>query len=171
MTEQGDAQFNEYELEEEIGRLLTEKRLTIAVAESCTGGLAGHRITSVSGSSVYFLGGVIVYSNQIKMKVLGVTRELLMKEGAVSEAVARHMALSVRGRFDADIGLGITGIAGPSGGSTAKPVGLVFIGLADGRHCRVARFDFSAQDRTRIKELSVKSALEMVRDFMKKEGV
>ncbi len=167
VTDEVDVNSN---LEEEVGRLLAKKGLTLAVAESCTGGLAGHRITSVSGSSKYFIGGVIVYANQIKMKILGVSQTVLAKEGAVSESVARHMALSVRGRFDADIGIGITGIAGPTGGTKAKPVGLVFVGIADGRRCQVLKFNFSDKDRNEIKELSVQSALKMLRDFLTKEG-
>lgn len=162
---------NKYDLEEEVGSLLRAAGLKIAVAESCTGGLLGQRITSVSGSSEYFLGGVIAYSNEIKNRVLGIGNDVLRREGAVSETVAIQMATSVRGRFMADIGVGVTGIAGPLGGSKDKPVGLVYIALADGRRCRVCRFDIRGKRRNTIRDLSAKGALEMVRDFLKKEGV
>lgn len=156
-----------FELEKKVGHLLTDKGLTLAVAESCSGGLLGHRITSVGGSSVYFLGGIIAYSNRVKMLVLGVDHSTLRKEGAVSEQVARQMALSVRGRFGADIGVGVTGIAGPGGGSDEKPVGLVYIGLAYGRKCVVKKFNFPGQQRNRVKELSCQKALTMLIDFLK----
>lgn len=159
-----------YALEKEVGRLLIERGLTLAVAESCTGGLLGHRITLVSGSSAYFLGGVIAYSNEIKTRVLGISYEILRKDGAVSDTVARLMAMSVRGRFNADLGIGITGIAGPAGGSEEKPVGLVYVGLADGRRVRVCRCDFGKRQRASIKEKSSESALEMLKSFLRKEG-
>jgi len=153
-------------LEKKMGHLLADRDLTLAVAESCTGGMLGHRITSVGGSSVYFLGGIIAYSNKVKMLVLGVDHATLRKEGAVSEQVARQMALSVRGRFGADIGVGVTGIAGPGGGSEEKPVGLVYIGLAYGRKCIVKKFNFPGKQRNKVKELSCQSALKMVIDFL-----
>ncbi len=159
-----------YELEDEVGVLLAAAGLQIAVAESCTGGLLGHKITSVSGSSEYFLGGVIAYSNEIKNRVLGIGNDVLRREGAVSETVAIQMATSVRGRFMADIGVGITGVAGPSGGSEEKPVGLVYIALADGKRCRVCRFDIRGKRRNMVKETAASGALEMIRDFLKTEG-
>lgn len=160
-----------YEIEKEVGRLLTEGKQTLAAAESCTGGLVGHRVTSVSGSSVYFLGGVIAYSDDVKAGALGVSREALSNEGAVSEAVAQQMALGVKDRFGADIGLGVTGIAGPGGGTAEKPVGLVFIALANGKMCKARRFRFSG-DRTAIKTSISQAALEMLRDsLLKKERV
>lgn len=159
-----------FALEKEVGSLLSERGLTLAVAESCTGGLLGHRLTLVSGSSEYFLGGVIAYSNEIKTRVLGISYEVLRKEGAVSDTVARLMAMSVRGRFNSDLGIGITGIAGPKGGSDEKPVGLVYVGLADGKRVRVCRYDFRRLQRASVKEKSSEGALEMLRDFLIKEG-
>lgn len=160
-----------YALENEVGMLLNAAGLKLAVAESCSGGLLGHRITAVSGSSAYFLGGVIAYSNEIKTRVLGIGADTIRREGAVSETVAIQMATSVRGRFMADIGVGITGVAGPTGGSDEKPVGLVYVALADGRRCRVCRFDIHGKRRNTIKDICVTGALEMVRDFLKKKGV
>ncbi len=114
-----------------VGRLLSERGQTVAVAESCTGGLLGEQLTSIAGSSQYFLGGVIAYENRIKEAVLGVKAEDLQTHGAVSQPVAAQMALGVKALIQTDWALSITGIAGPGGGSEAKPVGLVFIGLAD----------------------------------------
>lgn len=113
-----------------VGEALVKKRLTLAVAESCTGGLIGNLLTNVAGSSGYFLGGVIVYSNQAKMDLLGVSRQTLETYGAVSDPVARDMAAAVRKALKADLGLAVTGIAGPDGGTEEKPVGTVHIGLA-----------------------------------------
>ncbi len=113
-----------------VGTLLREAKQTIAVAESCTGGGLGAMLTSVSGSSSYFLGGIIAYSNEIKQNLLGVKAESLNQEGAVSGTVAREMALGVKKQFHSDWGLSITGIAGPSGGTAEKPVGLVYLGMA-----------------------------------------
>ena len=158
------------ELEKEVAELLTTAELTVAVAESCTGGLLGHRLTSVPGSSEYFVGGVIAYSNEIKTKILGVRFDVLRKEGAVSDSVARLMAIAVRGRFEADLGVAITGVAGPGGGSEEKPVGLVYVALADSKRCRVCRFDLSGKRRAAVKKASSSGALEMIREFLKKEG-
>lgn len=113
--------------EEEVGRLLAERGLTLAVAESCTGGLLAHQITNIPGSSRYFLLGVVAYSNAAKVQLLGVSEEVLAREGAVSEITARQMASGVRRLARADVGIGITGIAGPEGGTPEKPVGLVYL--------------------------------------------
>ena len=156
-------------VEEEVGRVLVSGRLTLAVAESCTGGLIGHRVTSVSGSSDYFLGGVIAYSNEVKTRELGVRRDVLVKEGAVSEPVAREMASGVRRKFGADIGLGVTGIAGPGGGTREKPVGLIFVGLAHARGCGSRQFSFSG-DRSTIKTAATEAALEMIKEFLQENG-
>jgi PncC family amidohydrolase len=161
---------DDYELENEVATLLLSAELTISVAESCSGGLLGHRITSVAGSSEYFLGGVIAYSNEVKSNLLGIGRDILRKEGAVSDTVAKEMALAVRGRFRSDIGVGITGIAGPAGGSEEKPVGLVYVGLADGKRCRVCRFDIRDKTRTEVKTISTDGALEMIKEFLIKQG-
>ncbi|UCH87313.1 MAG: nicotinamide-nucleotide amidohydrolase family protein [Dehalococcoidia bacterium] len=117
-------------LEEEIIGLLVESDKTLAVAESCTGGLIGHRLTQVSGSSAAFLGGVIAYHNSVKEKPLGVPADVLESEGAVSEATAVAMAEGVRRLLGADIALAVTGIAGPTGGTEERPVGLTYIALS-----------------------------------------
>ena len=117
-------------LEEAVGRLLAERGLTVAVAESCTGGLIAHRLTNVPGSSRYFLGGVVAYANEVKEGVLGVRSETLRRHGAVSQETALEMARGVRRLLGADIALSATGIAGPAGGTPEKPVGLVYVALA-----------------------------------------
>ena len=117
-------------MEEVVGRLLLEKNLSISVAESCTGGLIGHRLTSVPGSSSYFHGGVVVYSNQSKVDLLRVDARTLETHGAVSEKTVEEMARGVRDRIKTDLGLAVTGIAGPDGGTRQKPVGTVHVGLA-----------------------------------------
>jgi nicotinamide-nucleotide amidase len=117
-------------MEEVVGRLLRERRLTVALAESCTGGLVAHRLTNVPGSSAYVLGGAVTYANTAKRKVLGVRPETLEAHGAVSEETAGEMASGARASFGASLGLAITGIAGPDGGTPDKPVGTVCFGLA-----------------------------------------
>lgn len=117
-------------LEERVGSALTEKGWTLALGESCTGGLIAHRITNVPGSSDYFLGGVTAYSNPIKERLLGVKTETLQAAGAVSEETAREMARGARKTMRAEVGLSVTGIAGPGGGTEEKPVGLTFIGAS-----------------------------------------
>ncbi len=149
-------------MEEVVGRLLASHRATVATAESCTGGLVGHRITSVNGSSAYYLGGVIAYSNESKNRDLDVKRDTLARFGAVSAEVAREMAVGVRGRFCADYGIAITGIAGAAGGTPEKPVGLVFFGLADRGQSWTFRRQF-AGDRARITEWSAQIALDLLR--------
>ena len=123
-------------MEAVVGRLLKEQGKKLVTAESCTGGLLGNKITSVSGSSDYYLGGVIAYANRIKTEMLGVPDEVLQQHGAVSEEVACAMACGVMKRFGADYGIGITGVAGPTGGTEEKPVGTVYAALAssDGGH-------------------------------------
>ena len=148
-------------LEVRVGRLLLQHGYRLAVAESCTGGLLGHRLTSVGGSSAYFLGGVIAYANRVKIDQLGVAQAVLQREGAVSAPVAEQMARGVSDRFGAQLGVGITGIAGPGGATEHKPVGLVFIGLAQGGGCRVESFRFSG-NRDEIKRAAADAALEML---------
>jgi PncC family amidohydrolase len=121
-------------IEERIGELLRKKAWTLAVAESCTGGLVGSRITDVPGSSEYFLGGVIAYSNEAKVGLVGVRLETLMAHGAVSEQTAREMAAGVRRVFGAKIGLAVTGIAGPDGGTPENPVGLAWLAVSATEH-------------------------------------
>lgn len=158
-------------LEAILGDRLRERGLTVAVAESCTGGLLAHRLTNVSGSSDYFLGGVVAYANAVKTAHLGVDPDVLAQHGAVSEPVARQMARGVRKRLDADIGISTTGIAGPSGGTPEKPVGTIWIGYADAEGDRARRFQF-VQDRTINKELFSTAALDMIRrQLLRKERV
>ena len=147
------------------GELLQGQGKMLATAESCTGGLIGHKITSVPGSSHYFAGGVIAYSNDLKEKLLGVDAALLTRHGAVSSAVAKAMAAGIRTRTNADIGLSDTGIAGPDGGSPDKPVGLVFIGLAtpDATVAIPCRF---AGDRWQIQELTAVTSLDLLRRYL-----
>jgi len=147
--------------EKVISSLFALNNSTLATAESCTGGMLGGRITSISGSSAYYLGGVIAYSNQVKILELGVSPAVLRRYGAVSEQTARQMAIGVRERFKADFGISITGIAGPGGGSDVKPVGTVFIGLASGSECLVRRFRFKGS-RQKVREAACDAALSML---------
>ena len=157
--------FDSDELPGMIGKLLTERKMTIAVAESCTGGLLGKMITDIPGSSAYFLGGVIAYGNEIKMKLLSVPSETLEKYGAVSEETATSMAEGVRKLTGADIGVSITGIAGPDGGTAEKPVGLVYVGISAKGKSEVKEFKYGlSRDRTRNR--TAYSALDMVRRFL-----
>lgn len=155
-------------IEVRLGEMLRSAGLTIAVAESCTGGLLGALITEVPGSSEYFLGGVIVYSNEAKANLLQVSRAMLESRGAVSEEIAVVMAERVRGLFGADIGIGITGIAGPSGYGPGKPVGLVYMALsaAVGGWCERHVFE---EDRAGNRRRSIETALDMVRRYMEEE--
>jgi nicotinamide-nucleotide amidase len=153
---------NDEELEEVVGRLLTERRLTIAVAESCTGGLIADRITNVSGSSNYFERAVVAYSNRSKVELLGVPEALIQAHGAVSREVAEAMASGIRRTAQTDIGVSTTGIAGPTGGSAEKPVGLVWIGYADSGGSCALRFQFG-DVRRNVKERAAQAALELVR--------
>jgi len=150
-------------LEEIIGELLVKKNLTLSTAESCTGGLLSSRITDVSGSSRYYLGGVCSYSNDIKMKVLNVKEETIIKYGAVSEQTAREMANGVRNILKSDIGLSITGIAGPTGGTDEKPVGLIWVGYSDKDKTYGGKF-MLGNIRERNKIRSVQIALEILRE-------
>ncbi len=152
----------EIDIEETVGKLLKEKRLTIATAESCTGGLISNRITNISGSSAYFDRGVVSYSNEAKVGVLHVPEELIRNFGAVSEEVAKAMAEGIRMISKTDIGVSVTGIAGPTGGTPEKPVGLVFIALADSAGTIVRKHMFP-DERVRFKERTSQAALELVR--------
>lgn len=156
-------------LEAEMVRLLTERGLTLAVAESCTGGLVEHHLTNVPGSSACFLGGVVAYHNRVKAEVLRVDEGVLEREGAVSEPVAVAMALGVRRLLNADLGVSVTGIAGPSGGTPDKPVGTVFIALADRSGRTVARHFRWEGDRQANKERSAQAALDLLREHLRTE--
>jgi len=149
-------------LEAVVGSLLAARGATLAVAESCTGGMLAERITSVAGSSRYFVGGVLVYNDEMKEKLLGVSAELIAEHTSVSQPVAEAMATRVRQRTGAGYGLSVTGIAGPDGGDAERPVGTVYIGLAapEGTSARPYRF---LGDRERIRRLAVQSALDLLR--------
>jgi len=148
--------------EELVGRLLKEKKMKLAVAESCTGGLLASKLTSIPGSSDYFDRGVITYSNQAKTQILGVPEEIINKFGAVSPQVAEAMAKGIVKTSGADLGIAVTGIAGPGGGSEEKPVGLVYIGLGNRTKAWVEKFLFG-QDRLIIRERTVYAALNIIR--------
>ena len=149
-------------LEQIVGYYLQMRNATVAVAESCTGGLIGERITSVSGSSRYFAGGAIVYSNELKTKFADVPKALLAAHGAVSREVASAMAEGIRKRCNATWGLAVTGVAGPTGGSEEKPVGLVFHALSNGESTEVVERKFPG-DRERIRWWASQQALDMLR--------
>ena len=149
-------------VERVLGRMLLKGGLRLAVAESCTGGLIGDRLTDVPGSSRYFVGGAIVYSNATKAAVLGVRRETLRKWGAVSEQTVREMALGVRRLFKAQVGVAVSGIAGPGGGTRAKPVGLVYVCAIAGKRVMVERHRFRGGRRA-VKEQSAGAALQLCR--------
>lgn len=151
-------------LETLVGERLAASGLTLALAESCTGGLVAHRVTNVSGSSGYLLGGVVSYSNEAKESLLGVRHETLLAHGAVSEQVAVQMARGVRERLGSDIGLSVTGIAGPTGGTDDKPVGLTWIGFSTSQGDRAERFVWEL-DREGNKAASADAALEMIADY------
>lgn len=157
--------YDQQSLEEVIGNLLRTKKLTLAIAESCTGGMLGEIITSVPGSSDYFVGGVISYAGGIKEKLLGVPREIMMQFGEVSEQVAQAMAIGVRKVCNSDIGLSITGIAGPGGGSPEKPVGLVYIALANSKQTLVQKHQLF-KERQIIRLRSARRALNMLRLYL-----
>ncbi len=154
--------YDDDTLEGMVGELLARQNLTLAVAESCTGGLILNRLTNVPGASRYLLGGVVAYCNNVKMRALGVPEAFLERDGAVSESVACAMAEGVRKKLGADVGLSTTGIAGPGGGTPEKPVGLVWIGLATAEGAVARCFQFF-NDRTMNKELSATAALDFVR--------
>jgi nicotinamide-nucleotide amidase len=147
-------------LEETVGRLLRERRLTVAVAESCTGGLIGDRLTDVPGSSDYFRGSVVAYSNEVKQRVLGVRDTTLKSSGAVSARTVTEMACGVRRLLRAELGIAVSGIAGPAGATRTKPVGLVFVGVCLGTLAAVESRQFVGDRRT-IKRLAATAALDL----------
>ena len=152
-------------LEQIVGYYLQMRNASLAVAESCTGGLLAERITSINGSSRYFLGGAVVYSNELKTEFAGVPASLIAKHGAVSREVAAAMAQGIRQRCKATFGVGITGVAGPSGGTEEKPVGLVYHALAHADGTQVEERKFPG-DRKRIRWFATQLALDMVRRKM-----
>lgn len=149
-------------LETDVLRRLAERKQTLALAESCTGGGLAHRLTNVPGASAVFLGGVVAYHNAAKQKFLGVRSATLAARGAVSEAVAREMAEGARRRFGADFALAVTGIAGPTGGTRAKPVGTVFVALS-GAFGTVVERRLNAYERRKFKDVTARQALLLLR--------
>jgi nicotinamide-nucleotide amidase len=154
--------LDDEEIEQVVVRLLTERGQTLALAESCTGGNIAHRITNVPGASIVFTGGVVSYANAVKEKFIGVKPATLEQHGAVSESVAREMALGARERFGADFALAVTGIAGPGGGTPEKPVGTVFIALASAAGVTVKKM-LNPWDRLTFKEVTATQSLERLR--------
>jgi len=153
---------NEMELEAVVGKMLSDRGLTLATAESCTGGLIASRLTNISGSSAYFERGVVTYSNAAKVELLKVDEDMIMEKGAVSLEVARQMAEGVKATSGTDIGLAATGIMGPTGWSDDKPVGTVFIGICDETICTAQEFRFG-NDRLLNKDRTSQAALDMLR--------
>jgi len=149
-----------------IGELLRKEKKTLSAAESCTGGRVSDKITNIPGSSDYFMGSAVTYSNEAKSELLGVNPESLKAYGAVSEQVAKEMALGCRRKFHSDIGMSTTGIAGPSGGSKEKPVGLVWFAVTDGGRTMAEEKTFSG-DRIAIKEAAAAHAISLAIDFVK----
>ncbi len=153
-------------LEEEVASTLTARNLTVSVAEACTSGLLAYRLTGVPGSSRYFVGGVLSYSNEVKEKVLNVPKELMIREGSVSEETAISMAKGVRDLLKSDLGLGTTGVMGPEGGTAAKPVGLFFtalVGPGDRQVCREHHFE---GDRASNRCSAATAALELLKSCL-----
>lgn len=156
-------------IEKQTVELLKSKKLKLATAESCTGGLISKRITDVSGSSEVFEGGVVCYSNRFKENVLGVSSETLKKYGAVSRETAREMVKGVLSLTKADIAVAVTGIAGPSSDDTNKPVGLVYIAVSDGKSTIVKKLlnNFTGDVREQNRNISADTALEMIMEAIR----
>ena len=151
---------------EQLISLLKEKDLTVATAESCTGGGIGHRLTAVSGSSAVYMGGIISYTNDVKEKVLNVPSEMLREHGAVSAPTAKAMAEGVRRLLNSDFGVSVTGLAGPTGDGSGKPVGLVYIGIAQSRQTDVQEYLFSGS-REEVREQAIQAAIELLLNTVK----
>ena len=162
--ELGDSIFtgDDKTLEDVLVKLLTEKKQTLALAESCTGGLLANRITNVAGASAVLLAGYVCYANEAKADILGIDQKLIEQHGAVSEEVARAMAEGARSHARSTYALATTGIAGPSGGSAEKPIGTVYVALADERESKVKKLFFPS-DRETFKQLVAQVAFEMLR--------
>ena len=151
--------------EEKLLKAMLKNKLTLSIAESCTGGLLSHRITNIPGSSKVFLLGITAYSNEFKNKILKVPLKVIREKGAVSAEVVKAMAEGIRALAQASLGIGITGVAGPDGGTKEKPVGTVFIGLSTNKETFVSKFNFSG-NRLEIKRKSTEKALEIILDFL-----
>jgi len=159
--------MNNLSLEALAGELLRQRKWRLATAESCTGGLIAHRLTNVPGSSDYYLGGIIAYANEVKMNQLNVNTNTLEQSGAVSQETVIEMARGVRSALHADIGLSVSGIAGPGGGSPDKPVGLVWIGLTAPGYEQANRYLWEG-NRLRVKEQSAEQALKLLVEFLQR---
>jgi PncC family amidohydrolase len=155
-------------LEITVGELLRRRGLRLAVAESCTGGLIGHRVTNIPGSSTYYMGSVTAYAYEAKVRLLGVRWETLEKYGAVSKETVLEMSRGVRKALAADIGIAVSGIAGPGGGTAEKPVGLTWIGLSAADVDEAWRFIWDG-DRLQVKEHSAEQALQLLVDYLNAE--
>lgn len=153
-------------LAEQVLQALLEHRRTISVAESCTGGLLAKEITDIPGASALFPCGIVCYDNRIKNTLLCVPEKVLQTEGAVSDKTARYLAQGVRRLGDTDLGVGITGIAGPTGATPEKPVGLIFIALADDRGTRAERLETGSADRAANRETAVRHAFGMILRYL-----
>ncbi len=156
-------------VEELIGELLRERGLRLAVAESCTGGLIGHRITNVPGSSTYYMGSVAAYAYEAKVRLLGVRWETLERYGAVSKETVIEMARGARRALAADIGLSVSGIAGPGGGTPDKPVGTTWIGLSAPGIDEAWRYNWPG-DRLQVKEQTAEQALRMLAEYLREDS-
>lgn len=155
------------QIEEQVGVLMVEHSLTLVTAESCTGGLMAHRITNVPGSSAYYLGGFVAYAYEAKEILLGVEHETLLAYGAVSVETAQEMARGVRQRLEADLGISITGIAGPTGGLPDKPVGLTYVALS-AQDAELCERHIWPGDRLANKEQSVEAAFQLLLTYLQK---
>lgn len=152
-------------LEEKIGKMLRDNHLTLAAAESCTGGLVGHRVTNVAGSSDYYVGSVTAYANETKMRILGVRPETLEAHGAVSSETVIEMSEGICRALNASLGIAISGIAGPGGGTSEKPVGTVWFGVAGPQGTHTRRFQFTG-DRIAVKDQAAETALQLGIDYL-----
>ena len=157
---------DDIELEDVLGQVIIHNKKTISTAESCTGGLISDRLTNTPNSSSYFKGGVVAYSNSIKIKLLNVNKDTINKNGAVSKEVALEMAQGIRKNLNVDIGLSTTGIAGPGGGSKEKPIGLVYIGISASSFDKVYKFNFTNNRKTN-KLMTSQAALNILRNYLK----
>ncbi|WP_018477285.1 competence/damage-inducible protein A [Pontibacter roseus] len=157
--------YGEVPLEEALGQLMKERKLTIATAESCTGGYLAHRITSVPGSSAYYMGSIIAYHNDVKIQELGVKPETLQQHGAVSEATVREMAENVRAKLKADIGVATSGVAGPDGGTAEKPVGTIWIAYADKNGTKAKLLQYNKNRQLNI-EYTALAVLNLIRQTL-----
>ena len=157
---------DDIELEDVLGQVIIHNKKTISTAESCTGGLISDRLTNTPNSSSYFKGGIVAYSNSIKIKLLNVNKDTINKNGAVSKEVALEMAQGIRKNMNVDIGLSTTGIAGPGGGSKEKPIGLVYVGISASNFDKVYKFNFTNNRKTN-KLMTSQAALNILRNYLK----